>query len=402
MLYKVSWCNDVMIQLTLATLPNIFFVTCHCIWNCNNMINLQFNPHTWKVADAKLKVTTLNLCPRVKCIVYCTGMGIPAGFARVWVYPRVLHGYGYTRGFCTGTAMGMGTGTRILTRQISVPVAVPVTKKLDFLEFKLLSEFKLTSPAYLTKQGKFLCFEWSWSAHSFHAAMNVSRTRGPNLHHAWQWQRPPSPHLTTPLHHQTPLLPHPWQQQQQPDHYHMTTAMTHFLMPNHHHNHPIPQWPPHTPMTTPPPTTTDTICSLTSDDHDCHLPWPWPLTPNYDHPTTDHHWHHHPMPSPTTPDDNDDDPALAHLPHLWQPPHARSLAHDNNNDQGLWSSGVRQVGWWGVMVVGGKGAQGQVVVVVRCEGAGGGHCRVVVVGWSLSLLWVREWRWWVMEWGGWK
>jgi hypothetical protein len=69
----------------------------------------------------------------------------------------VLHGYGYTRGFRMGTAMG--TGTRILTHQIPVPVAVPVTKKLDFLEFKLLSEFKLTSPPYLTKQGKFLCFE---------------------------------------------------------------------------------------------------------------------------------------------------------------------------------------------------------------------------------------------------
>jgi hypothetical protein len=52
------------------------------------------------------------------------------------------------------------------------------------------------------------------------------------------------------------------------------------------------------------------------------------------------------------------------------------------------------------MVVGGKGVQGQVVVVVRCEGAGDGHCRVVVLGWSLSLLWVREWRWWVMEQGG--
>jgi hypothetical protein len=50
-----------------------------------------------------------------------------------------------------GTAMGMGTGTRFLTRQILVPVALPVTKKLD-LEFKLLLEFKLTSPPYLTKQ----------------------------------------------------------------------------------------------------------------------------------------------------------------------------------------------------------------------------------------------------------
>jgi hypothetical protein len=54
----------------------------------------------------------------------------------------------------------------------------------------------------------------------------------------------------------------------------------------------------------------------------------------------------------------------------------------------------------GVMVVGGKGARGQVVVVVRREGAGGGHCHVVVVGQSLSLLWVREQRWWVMERGG--
>jgi hypothetical protein len=58
-----------------------------------------------------------------------------------------------------GTATGTGTGTRILTCQIPVPMAVPMTKKLDFLEFKLLSEFKLTSPPYLTKQGKFLCFE---------------------------------------------------------------------------------------------------------------------------------------------------------------------------------------------------------------------------------------------------
>jgi hypothetical protein len=41
-------------------------------------------------------------------------------------------------------------GTRILTCQIPIPVAVPVTKKLDFLEFKLLSEFKLTFPLYLT------------------------------------------------------------------------------------------------------------------------------------------------------------------------------------------------------------------------------------------------------------
>jgi hypothetical protein len=62
--------------------------------------------------------------------------------------------------------------------------------------------------------------------------------------------------------------------------------------------------------------------------------------------------------------------------------------------------GVRQVGWWGVMVVGGKGARGQVVVVVRRERAGGGCCRVVVVRRSPSLLWVREWRWWVMERGG--
>jgi hypothetical protein len=52
------------------------------------------------------------------------------------------------------------------------------------------------------------------------------------------------------------------------------------------------------------------------------------------------------------------------------------------------------------MVIGGKGAQGQVVVVVRCEGAGGGHFCVVVVGRSLSLLWVREHRWWMMEQGG--
>jgi hypothetical protein len=56
-----------------------------------------------------------------------------------------------------------------------------------------------------------------------------------------------------------------------------------------------------------------------------------------------------------------------------------------------------QVGWWGVMVVGGKEAWGQIVVVVRHEGACGGRCHVVVVGWSLSLLWVRERRWWVME-----
>jgi hypothetical protein len=45
----------------------------------------------------------------------------------------VLHRYGYTRRFCTGTAMGIGTGTRILTHQIFVPVAVPVTKKLDLI-----------------------------------------------------------------------------------------------------------------------------------------------------------------------------------------------------------------------------------------------------------------------------
>jgi hypothetical protein len=50
-----------------------------------------------------------------------------------------------------GTATGTGMGTRILTHQIPVPVALPVTKKLD-LEFKLLLEFKLTSPPYLTKQ----------------------------------------------------------------------------------------------------------------------------------------------------------------------------------------------------------------------------------------------------------
>jgi hypothetical protein len=38
--------------------------------------------------------------------------------------------HGFSR-FCTGTAMGMGMGTRILTRQIPVPVAVPMTKELD-------------------------------------------------------------------------------------------------------------------------------------------------------------------------------------------------------------------------------------------------------------------------------
>jgi hypothetical protein len=36
----------------------------------------------------------------------------------------VLHGYGYTHGFCMGTATGTSTGRRILTRQIPVPVAV--------------------------------------------------------------------------------------------------------------------------------------------------------------------------------------------------------------------------------------------------------------------------------------
>jgi hypothetical protein len=75
------------------------------------------------------------------------------------VVASVLHGYGYTHGFRMDTAMGTGTGARILTHQIPVPMAVPMTKKLDFLEFKLLSEFKLTPPPYLTKQGKFLCFE---------------------------------------------------------------------------------------------------------------------------------------------------------------------------------------------------------------------------------------------------
>jgi hypothetical protein len=49
----------------------------------------------------------------------------------------VLHEYGYTHGFCVGTATGMGMGTRILTCQIPIPMAVPMTKKLDFLEFKL-------------------------------------------------------------------------------------------------------------------------------------------------------------------------------------------------------------------------------------------------------------------------
>jgi hypothetical protein len=52
------------------------------------------------------------------------------------------------------------------------------------------------------------------------------------------------------------------------------------------------------------------------------------------------------------------------------------------------------------MVVGGKGAQGQVVVVVRHEGVGGGRCCVVVVGQLLLLSWVREQRCWVMERGG--
>jgi hypothetical protein len=52
------------------------------------------------------------------------------------------------------------------------------------------------------------------------------------------------------------------------------------------------------------------------------------------------------------------------------------------------------------VVVVGKGARGQVVVVVRREVVGSGRCRVVVVGRSPSLLWVRERRWWVMEQGG--
>jgi hypothetical protein len=33
-----------------------------------------------------------------------------------------LHGYGYTRGFCVGLAVGTGTGTRLPTRQKPVPV----------------------------------------------------------------------------------------------------------------------------------------------------------------------------------------------------------------------------------------------------------------------------------------
>jgi hypothetical protein len=80
----------------------------------------------------------------------------------------------------------------------------------------------------------------------------------------------------------------------------------------------------------------------------------------------------------------------------------------------LWWLGVREHGVLVVFrgrcghrgVVSGEGAG---VVVVRCEGAGGGcHC-VVVVRRSSSLLWVREQRWWVIErrwWvieqGGWK
>jgi hypothetical protein len=38
------------------------------------------------------------------------------------------------------------------------------------------------------------------------------------------------------------------------------------------------------------------------------------------------------------------------------------------------------------VVIGGKGAQGQVVVVVRHEGVGGGRCHVVVVSWSPSFV----------------
>jgi hypothetical protein len=51
------------------------------------------------------------------------------------------------------------------------------------------------------------------------------------------------------------------------------------------------------------------------------------------------------------------------------------------------------VGQWGVVVVGVKGAWGQVVVVVGCERVGGGHRCVVVVRQSALLLWVREQRW---------
>jgi hypothetical protein len=59
---------------------------------------------------------TLQFCP----VAQITGVDICS----------VLHGYGYIHGFHIGTATGMGTGTRILTRQIPIPVAVPVTKKL--------------------------------------------------------------------------------------------------------------------------------------------------------------------------------------------------------------------------------------------------------------------------------
>jgi hypothetical protein len=57
---------------------------------------------------------------------------------------------------------------------------------------------------------------------------------------------------------------------------------------------------------------------------------------------------------------------------------------------------VRHEGAWGA------GCQGvvEVVVVVTCERAGGGYRCVVVVGWSLSLSWVMEQSWWVMEQGG--
>jgi hypothetical protein len=77
-----------------------------------------------------------------------------------------------------------------------------------------------------------------------------------------------------------------------------------------------------------------------------------------------------------------------------------------------WLLEVREVGQWEVMVVGGEewgagswslGVQewgvvswslwGRVVVVVGYEGVGGGRCRVVVVGRSSLLLWVRERRW---------
>jgi hypothetical protein len=51
----------------------------------------------------------------------------------------VLHGYGYTHRFHMGTTMGTGMGTRILTCQIPIPVAVPMTKKLDFNFYQNLS-----------------------------------------------------------------------------------------------------------------------------------------------------------------------------------------------------------------------------------------------------------------------